>query len=84
MSVRHEPNDPMLRQGSDHCRCMECGEYFNSTYAFDLHRVGALPNKRCLSTLELGSGGWGRGPLGHWLSPQKGAGRAARAEREPQ
>jgi hypothetical protein len=75
-----DPGDPMLPRGSDHCRCLGCGEYFNSTYAFSEHRVGRVgtPERRCLTAVERRSAGWKQGPLGHWLTPRMGAGRAVR------
>lgn len=30
--------DPMLGIGTGHCRCYQCGEYFNSVAAFDKHQ----------------------------------------------
>lgn len=35
------------------CRCSACGRYFNSVYAFDLHRVGTYPHRRCLGLVEM-------------------------------
>lgn len=50
----------------DHCRCVACNEYFNSTKAFDKHRIG-----RCMTVGEMlqckmvkNSGGW-------WLSSSR-------------
>lgn len=41
----------------DRCRCSGCGEYFNSTSAFDKHRVGregkTRVERRCLSVSEM-------------------------------
>jgi len=39
----------------DRCKCANCGHYFNSTSAFDKHRVGKyMPDsRRCLSITEM-------------------------------
>ena len=39
-------------------------------------RTGKLgtPERRCLTMLDVQSGGWTRGPKGHWLSPRRGGG----------
>lgn len=58
----------------DHCRCMACGERFNSTYAFDKHRVGAyapigkLSTRRCLGVAEMTAAGMSRNAGGWWIS----------------
>lgn len=35
------------------CECTVCGEVFNSVFAFDLHRVGEIGERRCLSVKEM-------------------------------
>lgn len=44
-----------MKLAGDHCQCGGCGEYFNSTFSFDAHRVGTYaPNtRRCLSVPEI-------------------------------
>jgi hypothetical protein len=37
----------------DHCFCSVCGEYFNSTRAFDKHRVGSWLTRRCRTPGEM-------------------------------
>jgi hypothetical protein len=38
----------------DRNQCCVCGEYFNSTHAFEKHRVGDFGvNRRCLTTDEM-------------------------------
>lgn len=73
--MTYNEHDPMLPRGTDKCRCPSCGEYFNTTYAFDQHRKGKLgtPERRCLSVLEMSSSRWTQKPSGHWLSPRRGA-----------
>jgi hypothetical protein len=80
--MSYNERDPMLPHGTDKCQCPTCELYFNSTYAFDLHRRGEkgdrIENRRCLTMLEMQSSGWTQGPRGHWLSPRKGAGAESR------
>jgi len=54
----------------DRCQCGACGEYFNSTYAFDLHRVGEFRDgsRRCLSVEEMRERGMVKNKLGFWIS----------------
>ena len=56
----------------DHCRCSPltgCGEYFNSTYAFDKHRTGKHGvDRRCLSPPEMLAKGMHQKPNGYWIS----------------
>jgi hypothetical protein len=55
---------------NDHNQCPTCSEYFNSTYAFDKHRVGSYePNtRRCLETPEMELKGMVKNSSGFWLS----------------
>lgn len=53
----------------DHCQCPTCGEYFNSTYAFDKHRTGRdAPLRRCLSPAEMRTIGIAVSSTGWWVS----------------
>lgn len=50
------PNVPPPVLRGDRCRCVNCGEYFNSTHAFVKHRTGPfgrMPGRRCLSAEEM-------------------------------
>lgn len=61
--------DPMLPHGSDKCKCAACGEYFNSTYAFDKHRYGPYTSGRnCGSRDQMMGMGMVQAPSGHWVS----------------
>jgi hypothetical protein len=55
----------------DRCRCTACNELFNSTYVFDLHRVGKYPARRCLSSDEMGGRGYSKNAHGFWVSSQR-------------
>jgi hypothetical protein len=68
-----QPQGPELLRG-DRCRCPSCGERFNSTKAFDQHRVGwfaglsDMPTRRwCLIPTEMSARGMKRGRYG-WLT----------------
>jgi len=51
------------------CQCATCGEYFNSTYAFDLHRAGDYGvNRRCLTVEGMQSRGMALNATGWWVS----------------
>lgn len=52
----------------DHCRCTACGGYFNSTRAFDKHRRGAYPERRCLSPDEMLAAGMAKNSGDWWVS----------------
>jgi hypothetical protein len=52
----------------DHCQCAACGQYFNSTYAFDKHRVGDYTGRRCLTVDEMRAKGMAQKPEGWWIS----------------
>ena len=54
----------------DRNQCPGCGELFNSTYAFDLHRTGthSPPARRCLSVEEMLAKGMAKRADGFWVS----------------
>jgi hypothetical protein len=55
----------------DHCHCGTCDEYFNSTYAFDMHRVGdhGMPgSRRCLTVQEMRQRGMDKNATDWWIS----------------
>lgn len=66
------PRDRALH--GNHCQCMGCGEYFNSTYAFDQHCYGRgnhqPPNygRHCLTPAEMTARGWIRNAGGYWIT----------------
>jgi hypothetical protein len=74
----NEPYDRPFR--GSRCQCCACLEYFNSTHAFDRHRVGRhVPidqalHRRCLTVMELRCAGWACDPRGFWRTPRDGAG----------
>ena len=63
--------DPTVRKlTASRCQCSGCGEFFNSTSAFDGHRVGGYAtttNRRCRSSDELIVLGWSRNLAGFWI-----------------
>jgi hypothetical protein len=67
-----------LAHGTDRCRCSlggGCGEYFNSTHAFELHRVAG----HCLTVKQMRSRGMEISNAGYWVSRKDATGaRAAR------
>lgn len=65
---------PELSNGSNRCECTDCGEMFNSVYAFDKHRVFENPKvedwdtRRCLRPAEMQRKGWGKNAGGFWIT----------------
>lgn len=62
-----------LPHGTDICKCPTCGWVFNSTYAFDFHRVGGHGSKerRCLTVTEMREAGMERNRRGRWISSSR-------------
>lgn len=51
--------------GNRRCKCGACGEYFNSVYAFDKHRVGLYTDRRCDTSKMV------KNQEGYWLSESR-------------
>lgn len=59
----------LLRQGTNRCYCPECGEYFSTVRAFDMHLIGrGTANVRCRPPQAAGLV---QGPRGIWQRPGK-------------
>lgn len=57
----------------DRCQCQGCYEYFNSTAAFDKHRIGKRLRgqvlvRRCLRLDEMRALGMSQNEAGFWVS----------------
>ena len=53
----------------DHNQCPGCGQYFNSTFAFDKHRIGAFGvDRRCMDLQEMEKAGMALNAGGWWVS----------------
>jgi hypothetical protein len=54
----------------DHNQCPTCKEYFNSTRAFDAHRVGPYGQRqrRCLTVPEMLAKGMGKNKGDWWVT----------------
>jgi hypothetical protein len=50
------------------CLCGACGEFFNSTAAFDKHRVGPMTDRRCRSVAEMNDAGMAHNAAGYWIT----------------
>ena len=71
----------MILRG-DRNQCPACGEYFNSTFAFDKHRTGVFgaikrkggplvstsADRRCLGAREMLESGMSRNSAGFWIT----------------
>lgn len=53
----------------DRNQCPTCNEYFNSSLAFQKHRVGEFEkNRRCRTVSEMLSIGMSQKPDGFWIT----------------
>jgi hypothetical protein len=54
------------------CLCRACGERFNSTAAFDRHRVDVFSgSRRCLTSEEITRRGMTRNAAGFWITKER-------------
>jgi hypothetical protein len=51
----------------DRNQCTGCGEFFNSSGAFDHHRIGPFTSRRCLSAEEMQAKGMALNGAGYWV-----------------
>lgn len=66
----------MKTLSGDRNQCAGCGEYFNSSFAFDRHRVGEHEGeqRRCMTVDEMLARGMSVSASGFWITsamPQK-------------
>ena len=52
----------------DRNQCPACGEHFNSTAAFDMHRYGPMYARQCLTPHEMEGKGMARSMSGYWIT----------------
>lgn len=58
---------------SQHNHCSACGEYFNSTSAFEMHRIGEFGvNRRCATVAEMEGKGMSLNSGGWWIERKMG------------
>jgi len=50
------------------CQCRACDEYFNSTFAFDKHRIGKPENRQCMTQDAMLAKGMSTNEAGFWVS----------------
>lgn len=56
----------------DRNQCPGCGEYFNSSGAFDKHRIGKFgADRRCRTTEEMEAAGMVKRSDGFWVGSKK-------------
>lgn len=63
-TTKHEAH----RLAGDRNQCPSCGEFFNSTLAFDKHRTGDYPARHCLSPDAMVAKGMAVSSAGFWVS----------------
>lgn len=58
-----------MNLSGDRNQCRGCGEFFNSTFAFDKHRTGDFgKDRRCLTVDEMEAKGMSKNAAGFWVS----------------
>jgi hypothetical protein len=58
-----------MKLTGDHNQCRGCGEFFNSTAAFDRHRTGEYEkDRRCRTTHEMIERGMAQNRDGFWVT----------------
>ena len=60
-----------LKLTRDRCQCTVCEEFFNSTFAFDKHRIGDWFMRRCRTPDIMESIGMSRNAKGFWISSKR-------------
>jgi hypothetical protein len=57
------------RLSGDHNQCPGCSEYFNSTAAFDKHRIGRFGvDRRCMTVPEMLAAGMAKSKTDWWVT----------------
>jgi hypothetical protein len=72
-----KPEPLKRRLSGDRNQCPACGEYFNSTAAFEKHRAGdyGLGLRRCLPIDEMRGAGMATNAQGFWVTAPFEAGQ---------
>lgn len=64
-----QTTEKIMKLSGDHNQCAGCGEHFNSTAAFDKHRIGQFGiDRRCASVDEISVKGMIRNRNGWWIT----------------
>ena len=61
----------MRKLVGDHCMCTACGNYFNSTAAFDKHRWGDYDDRHCYTEEQMFDRGMALSGTGWWLTAKR-------------
>lgn len=48
------------------CKCQDCGRTFDNMRSMNFHRTGAIPNRRCMTNVEMIERGMYQGQNGRW------------------
>jgi len=57
---------PSIVLKGDNCQCRSCGELFRRTSTFAAHRVGAMIDRRGLTSMQMAQNGWTKDSRGFW------------------
>lgn len=61
----------MRKLTGDHCMCTACGNYFNSTAAFDKHRWGDWEDRHCKTEQQMFDAGMALSGTGWWITSKR-------------
>lgn len=64
-----------MKLTGDRNQCRGCGEYFNSTFAFEKHRIGEFgEDRRCMTVDEMRGAKMDKNAAQFWVSSRMPAG----------
>ena len=55
----------------DRNQCPTCGEFFNSSFAFDSHRYGKINERKCMTKAEMLEKGFDRNDDFYWVTEKR-------------
>lgn len=72
-----------MKVSGDRNQCASCDQYFNSTAAFDKHRIGVFGyDRRCADLSEMRAKGMVKNAAGYWITAANPMNFAVRSNRE--
>lgn len=60
-----------MKLTGDHCQCCACKAYFNSSRAFDKHRIGDVGMRRCRTPDVMEALGMSQNAKGYWITSKR-------------
>ena len=59
--------NPRTKPRSNRCQCGVCREYFGGVRAFDMHRVGPVGERTCMTPHRMSERGLRCSSEGYWI-----------------